>query len=301
MAPSNLVFLLLAIATLLITGRTFFDYPTANLSTLWTNNNASLKHTVTYTDDSVVRAIILRSPKTTFYGPSFAAGFFCPSAPCDNSAFLFAVFIVYTNSGAGITSVVNGIPQVVWSANRVHPVKENATLELTGDGNLILRDADGAGVWSSGTAGRSIAGMMITDLGNLVLFDQKNAIVWQSFEHPTDALVPGQSLLEGMRLTANTSATNWTQNQLYITDLHDGLYAYVDSTPPQPYFSNLVTENLVPKNKIGNSPTQFTLTNGSFSILVQSTPDPYSSIPLPAAKSTQYMRFENDGHLRLYE
>lgn len=296
MAPSNLLLLLLlATATPLITGQ-LSDYPTANLSTLWTNNNASLKHSITYADGSVVRAIVLRSPKAAFYGPSFAAGFFCPSAPCDNGAFLFAVFIVYTNSGAGITSVVNGIPQVVWSANRLHPVKENATLELTGDGNLILRDADGAGVWSSGTAGRSIAGMMITELGNLVLFDQKNATVWQSFEHPTDALVPGQSLLEGMRLTANTSATNWTQNQLYITVLHDGLYAYVDSTPPQPYFSRLVN-----KNKTGNHPTQVTLTNGSFSIFVQSTPDPDSSIPLPAAKSTQYMRFENDGHLRLYE
>lgn len=142
-------------------------------------------------------------------------------------------------------------------------MKENATLELTRDGNLILRDADVALVWSSSTAGRSVAGMAITELGNLVLFDQKNATVWQSFDHPTDALVPGQPLPEGMRLTANTSATNWTQNQLYITVLHDGLYAYVDSTPPQPYISKLVN-----KNKTGNHPTQVTLTNGSFSIFL---------------------------------
>lgn len=111
----------------------------------------------------------------------------------------------------------SGLPQVVWSANQLRPVKQNATLELTGDGNLILSDADGSLVWSSSTAGRSIAAMAITELGNLVLSDRKNATVWQSFEHPTDALVPGQSLREGMRLTANTSATNWTQNQLYMT------------------------------------------------------------------------------------
>ncbi|KAF8702174.1 hypothetical protein HU200_033065 [Digitaria exilis] len=296
MAPSNLLlFLLLATATPLITGQ-LSDYPTANLSTVWTNNNASLKNSVTYIDGSVVRAIVLRSPKTV-YGPSFAAGFFCATAPCDVGTFLFAVFILYTNSGAGITMPTTGIPQVVWSANRLNPVQVNATLELTGDGNLILRDADGSLVWSSSTAGRSIAGMEITELGNLVLFDPKNATVWQSFDHPTDALLPGQSLLEGTRLSANTSATNSTQNHLYVTVLSDGLYAFVDSTPPQPYFSQLGNTN-----KTGNHPTQVTFTNGSLSIFVQSTPpNPDSSITLPAAKSTQYMRFESDGHLRLYE
>jgi len=295
MAPSNLLlFLLLVTASPLITGQPF-DYPTANFSTPWTNNN-SLEHSVTYSDSSVVRAIVLRSPKT-LYGPSFAAGFFCPTAPCDTGTFIFAVFIVYTNSGGRITLPNNGLPQVVWSANRFHPVKENATLELSGDGNLILRDADGSLVWSSRTAGRTIAGMAITELGNLVLYDQRNATVWQSFDHPTDAMVPGQSLMEGMRLTANTSATNWTQNQLYMTVVSNGWYAYVESTPPQPYFSQLVD-----KNKTGNHSTQVTFTNGSLSIFVESTPpNPDSGITLPAAKSAQYMRFESDGHLRLYE
>ncbi|CAN6242245.1 unnamed protein product [Urochloa humidicola] len=295
MALSSLLFFLL-LATPLITGQPL-DYPTANVSMLWTNNNASLRHSIPYSDGSVVRAILLRSPET-FFGPSFAAGFFCPSAPCDTGGFLFAVFILYTNSGAGISMATTGIPQVVWSANRIHPVKQNATLVLTGDGDLILRDADGSLVWASGTAGQSIARMVITELGNLVLVDQKNATVWQSFDHPTDALVPGQSLREGMRLTANTSATNWTQNPLYMTVVPNGWYAYVESTPPQPYFSQLVN-----KNKTGNHPTQVTFTNGSLSIFVESTEpaNPDSGIMLPAAKSTQYLRFESDGHLRLYE
>ncbi|XBJ01620.1 hypothetical protein VPH35_021236 [Triticum aestivum] len=140
--------------------------------------------------------------------------------------------------------------------------------------------------------------MMITEIGNLVLFDQKNATVWQSFSHPTDALVPGQSLLEGMRLVASTSATNWTENQLYMTVQTDGLYAYVGSTSPQLYFSKSVN-----KNKTGKDPTKVTFTNGSLSISVQSKQSDESdtSIQLPAANSTQYMRLESDGHLRLYE
>lgn len=40
-------------------------------------------------------------------------------------------------------------PQVIWLANRAGPVRENTTLELTRNGNLILRDANGImGGWS---------------------------------------------------------------------------------------------------------------------------------------------------------
>ncbi|KAG8053296.1 hypothetical protein GUJ93_ZPchr0001g29885 [Zizania palustris] len=271
-----------------------YDYPMANLSTRWVNNAASLPHSVSYTDGSEVRAIVLRSPKT-FFGPSFAAGFFC-TPPCHE--FLFAVFIVYTNSGAKITLPVNGAAQVTWSANRASPVAENATLELTSDGNLVLREASGKLVWSSNTLARSVAGMEVTEQGNLVLFDHKNATVWQSFDHPTDALVTGQSLLLGKRLTANTSTTNSTESKFYMTVFSDGLYGYVESTPPQLYYTLLTSEQ-----KSRQDLTRVTFLNGSLSVFVQPTQPGNSDarIPLPEAKSTQYIRLESDGHLRLYE
>ncbi|CAK9181622.1 unnamed protein product [Ilex paraguariensis] len=40
-------------------------------------------------------------------------------------------------------------------------------------------------------------------MGNLVLFDRNNATVWQSFDQPTDCLVPGQKLLSGQKLIAS--------------------------------------------------------------------------------------------------
>jgi hypothetical protein len=188
--------------------------------------------------------------------------------------------------------------RVIWSANRASPLGENATLELTGDGDLVLREIDGRLVWSSNTSGQSVAGMQITEHGNLVLFDQRNATVWQSFDHPTDVLVPGQSLLQGMKLRANTSTTNWTESKLYMTVLPDGLYAYVGSKPPQLYYKYLVDTN-----KSRKDPTRVTFTNGSLSIFLQSTQagKPDKRIALPEAKSTQYIRLEYDGHLRLYE
>lgn len=37
-------------------------------------------------------------------------------------------------------------------------------------------------------------GIELRTNGNLVLYDQKNRTVWQSFDHPTDSLLVGQSL-----------------------------------------------------------------------------------------------------------
>ncbi|XP_072960132.1 G-type lectin S-receptor-like serine/threonine-protein kinase SD2-5 [Typha angustifolia] len=266
------------------------EYPTANLSTLWTNDQ-SLPHNVTFPEGSMVRAILLRR-NPGFYGPSFAAGFFCNSA-CD--AFLFSVFIVYANSGGGITNPTTGGPQVVWSANRDHPVREKATLQFTKDGDLALRDFDGTLVWSTNTSGKSVVAMNITESGNLVLFDRNNASIWQSFDHPTDSLVPGQSMREGMRLTPNISTTNWTQGQLYLSVHADGLYGFVDTSPPQlyVYYGNGV-------RKPENNSTNLTFGNGSLT-LFSKPGEPDELISLPSARSVQYMRLESDGHLRLYE
>lgn len=139
-------------------------------------------------------------------------------------------------------------------------------------------------VWSSGTSDKSMIGMEITKFGNLVLFDQRNATVWQSFDHPTDSLAPVQSLPQGMRLIAITSSTNSTQSQLYyITVLPDGLYYYVESTPPQLYFSYAPMQNY----KTRNDPTKVAFKNGRFSIIMQSS-EP-RDILLPPALSSQSM------------
>jgi hypothetical protein len=120
--------------------------------------------------------------------------------------FLLVVSIVSVDDRKSIinsgTSITDNDPPIVWCANRSRPVRENATLEFTSDGNLVLRDADSSHVWSSNSSGQSVSGMRITEMGNLVLFDHMNATVWQSFDHPSDTLVPGQSLVEGMRLTS---------------------------------------------------------------------------------------------------
>ncbi|KAL9454050.1 hypothetical protein AB3S75_009619 [Citrus x aurantiifolia] len=235
-----------------------FDYPTANLSTSWTNG-PSASHSVAFTDGSK------------------------------------------TNSVSNIVSPAFGFPHVVWSANRNNPVRINGTLELTSDGNLVLQDADGAIAWSTNTSGKSVVGLNLTDMGNLVLFDKNKAAVWQSFDHPTDSLVPGQKLLEGKKLTASVSTTNWTDGGLFsLSVTNEGLFAFIESNNTSiPYYK------LLRASKTSKEPSHARYLNRSLALFINTSEprEPDGEVFLHPALlfPGQYMRLWPDGHLRVYE
>ncbi|KAK4769294.1 hypothetical protein SAY86_027444 [Trapa natans] len=263
-----------------------FDYPTASLSTKW-KNSATANHSVSFTDGSTVRAILLRGT----FGPKYACGFYC-YGDCNN--YLFAIFIVQTNSASYITLPSAGFPQVVWSANRNSPVKVNSTLELTSNGDLVLQDADGTIAWSSNTSGKGVVGLNLTEEGNLVLFNEKNGTVWQSFDYPTDSLVPGQRLSIGQKLTPNISSTNWTAFDLIsFTFTRSGIFGRMEADPPQIYYQN--------DYSLTSSDTAYVeYINGSLALFLNSKQNK-TLISIPSSKSAQYMRLGPDGHLRVYE
>ncbi|KAK1411258.1 hypothetical protein QVD17_37805 [Tagetes erecta] len=269
-----------------------YDYPTANLSTSWTITE-SAPHSIPFTDGSTIRAILLRSPGS--YGPRFACGFYC-NGTCDS--YLFAVFIVQTNSGAGITMPSIGFPQVVWSANRNQPVKLGAKLSLNAAGDLVLRDADGSHVWSTNTAGKHVVGMRITKTGNLILFDARNTIVWQSFDHPTDSLVPGQKLFEKQKLIASVSSTNWGKGLYAVEVTKKGLFAYLRTNPRRVYYKYLINGSDKSKER-----SYVRFFNGSLALFIHSSEPshPDGVIRVPLASSAQYMKLMPDGHLRVFE
>ncbi|GMP65354.1 hypothetical protein CsSME_00026181 [Camellia sinensis var. sinensis] len=260
------------------------DYPIANLSTSWPNSPSSSD----LSDGSFVFSpILLRGS----IGAGFGCGFYCnvtyTNSAClfcndtyTYSACLFAVVIIYNPYVEENYTQFN--LELVWSANRNHPVKRNATLELTQDGDLILADANGTSVWSTNTVGgeNSVSGLNLTEEGNLVLFARNKSTVWQSFDHPTDSLLLGQKLVPGQKLTARASESNWSQG-LYSLAIHgDGLFAYVESNPPQSYYKSSLE---------GNSYVKFE--NGSFNGEV---------VPLASTHISQFMRLEDDGQLKVY-
>jgi len=272
--------------------------PSASLSTVWTCRVPDIGGYEQAVDPWLLR------PLTTpgHLGLSFGAGFYCIS-PCET--FIFGVYAIYTGDPSLYSDpneyelVVRGL--VVWSANRDRQVRQDATLNFTGDGDLVLRDADGSLVWSSNTSGRSVIGVNMMESGNLVLFDHHNVTVWQSFDYPVDSLLPGQRLLVGQSLTPNMSSINMTvSNQFYFTLRPDGIYAFAGYREPQLYYRN--TDTIFGSYMGIGRHTYMTLMNGSLVVANSASGDETQTIYLlQLSQSLQCLRFESNGHLRLYE
>ena len=256
-------------------------YPVANLSSLWINN-PSPDHYVLSDDKSMLMPIL---HMTSTRNAGFVCGFYC-NYECDG--YLFAVLIFpYGNLDASGNDPVVEFPKVVWSANRNNLVGANATLQLTGEGDLILKEANGTVVWSTNTSGESVVGLRLTKTGNLILFDSNNTSVWQSFDHPTDSLIPGQTLVSGQKMIASVSEKNWSEGFLSFYATSEGIAACVGTTPPLAYFFM----------RVGNTGS----INVSFSKrgLFLSSDEPIWEFP--TASFARYMKLEPTGQLRIYE
>jgi hypothetical protein len=264
----------------LVTARLPGGYLTVNSSTSWTNT-LSAPDSVKFDDGLFARIILSRVPPDLYYKYACGCGFFYNQTY--NSS-LFAIFSLYPND-INISKSVP--PEVVWSANPNNPVGINAGLQLTSERGLVLQDANGTIAWSTNISSKSVAALNLTDVCNLVLLDEQNATIWQSFDHPTDTLVLGQKLVAGQNLTS--------QGGLYSFSLTDeGLFAYINSNPPQCYLSSYNPDN------VSFSYVQFHNQRLDFFTVNEPSPGTLSdSVGLPI--SSMYMRFRPDGHLRVYD
>ncbi|XP_058208678.1 G-type lectin S-receptor-like serine/threonine-protein kinase SD2-5 [Rhododendron vialii] len=255
--------------------------------TSWLNDN-SIDMNVNSTDGSKVRAILSRTRSL-----GFVSGFYC-TGNCTSYYF-------------GITVVGGGNPAMVWSANPNNPVSENANLTLTREGDLVLRNPDGSTVWSTGTAGISVAGMNLTELGNLVLFNETGAVVWQSFDLPTDTLLAGQRLYEDQRLVSGLSlyyATLTTSGLAAYTLVGNGSQMYYQ-LEPQPDTTDQSSQRgrcrLITKTEV-NTSDYTELRTGGFLVNMGTSQEPLGSnrSKLPLDSFVEYVRLHNDGRLKLY-
>jgi hypothetical protein len=96
----------------------------------------------------------------------------------------------------------NTVPKFTsaWVANRDEPIKNTTSLELiiSHDGNLvILNQYTKSIIWSTqaNTTSNSTTAVLLNS-GNLILKNSSNSpeVLWQSFDHPTDTLLPGAKL-----------------------------------------------------------------------------------------------------------
>ncbi|KAF8402984.1 hypothetical protein HHK36_011078 [Tetracentron sinense] len=117
---------------------------------------------------------------------SFTCGFY----EGGTNAYYFSIW--FTNS-------VNRT--VVWMANRDRPVNgRGSRVSLEGNGIMVLADVDGSKIWSTNTTSTDVTTAELLNTGNLVLKDPLGTILWQSFDFPTDTLLPTQTLTKSKKL-----------------------------------------------------------------------------------------------------
>ena len=92
---------------------------------------------------------------------------------------------------------------VAWTANRDAPVNgRGSRAGFRKDGSLALQDLDGRVVWSTNTSGTQADRVQLLDTGNLIVADAAGRLLWQSFDWPTDTLLPEQPITRYKRLVS---------------------------------------------------------------------------------------------------
>ncbi|MCE3215358.1 hypothetical protein HAX54_002087 [Datura stramonium] len=147
----------------------------------------SIHHTVGSTDGTITMTQFLKDgDNIASRGGSFEMGFFSPG----NSK-LRHVGMWYKNIS---------VRTVVWVANREAPLTgRSGILKVIEPGLLVLLNGTNSVVWSTNTS-RSVQNPIaqLLDSGNLIVKeavdDNSENFLWQSFDHPTDTLLPGMKL-----------------------------------------------------------------------------------------------------------
>ncbi|KAJ4703313.1 Receptor-like kinase [Melia azedarach] len=109
------------------------------------------------------------------------------------------------------------IQTVVWVANRESPIKNSAGIFRIGeDGNLAVFDGnENSPLWSTNVSiPEKTSRAKLLDSGNLVLIienkqGETGTIMWQSFDHPTDTLLPEMKFGLNRKTGLRNVLTSW--------------------------------------------------------------------------------------------
>ncbi|CAL5389725.1 unnamed protein product [Camellia sinensis] len=149
----------------------------------------------------------------------------------DNS-FTCGFYSVGTNAfGFGIWFTQSS-KTVVWMANRDKPVNGlGSSLSLRRDGAMVLTDVDGSMAWQTNTSSTDVDRAELLETGNLVLKNSSGNILWQSFDFPTDTLLPFQTFTKSMKLISGLRNGNFASGYFSLYFDNDNVLRLIYDGP----------------------------------------------------------------------
>ncbi|XVE63383.1 hypothetical protein DITRI_Ditri07aG0015900 [Diplodiscus trichospermus] len=161
----------------------FLSHPSISADTI------TLDHSIKDNGDVIVSS-----------GKIFALGFFSPGSS--------------RNRYVGIWYYQVLKKAVVWVANRENPINDTSgILSIDSQGNLALFQRNQTlPVWSTNISitGTSNSVAQLLDSGNLVLLqNDPRTVLWQSFDYPTNTLLPSMKIGLSFRTGLNRVLTSW--------------------------------------------------------------------------------------------
>ncbi|KAL6603730.1 hypothetical protein ACP70R_044091 [Stipagrostis hirtigluma subsp. patula] len=241
----------------------------------------------------------------------------------DPTQFILATWFRFPGAGGGGGSNGGSPPppppqSVVWFAKTTDagstPVATaRSALSITPAGQLALNDgADGSNsvLWAPPVNSnlRRPSTLSLLDTGNLQLLADGGGVLWESFAHPRDTLLPGQSVARGTgaegKLVSKRADAEFTTGRFSLGVQADGnVVLYVDllaGNDPDNAYWQAYTDT--PGGGGGGTVVTFdepgrlyyTLRNGTVQDLVP--PMPNSTV----GKYYQFARMDPDGIVRVY-
>nr|XP_016463429.1 PREDICTED: receptor-like serine/threonine-protein kinase SD1-8 [Nicotiana tabacum] len=157
--------------------------------------------TITTTNPLTINQTLVSKEK------KFKLGFFNPGGPNSDKWYIGIWYNEIQDS------------TIVWVGNRNNPVTNSSShfLKISQNGNLVLVDGAGNSIWSanqeSETTAKNTVIAQLLDSGNLVVRHENDEneenYLWQSFDYPTDTLLPGMKLGWDMKSGLNRNITSW--------------------------------------------------------------------------------------------
>ena len=219
------------------------------------------------------------------------------SSPSGQFAFGFYPY----GNGYAVGIWFNRISQrtVLWTANRdASPLSGDVQLILTSDGKLIVQPNQGENIPIVDSARPPASSASLLDDGNFVLYDNSSSsIIWQSFDSPTDTLLPGQPLLKNKNLVSSISETNHSVGKFQLLMQGDGnLVQYpTDVVKPETAYWNTTTFTA------GNNVSLNLDVNGKLYLLNGTGFDIRNFYGGNSSSTATYrLTIDSDGILRLY-